>query len=43
MVVHEDNATTVHLVLPPAPKLTEAEMAMVSGGQVWAYFSSKTG
>ena len=30
--VHEDSATTVHLVLPPSPELTEAELAMAAGG-----------
>ena len=30
--VHEDGATTAHLVLPPSPKLTEAEMETVAGG-----------
>ena len=25
LVVHEDSATTAHLVLPPSPELTEAE------------------
>ena len=33
VVVHEDSATTAHLVLPPSPRLTEAEMAMVAGGR----------
>ena len=32
VVVHEDSATTAHLVLPPAPKLTEAEMETIAGG-----------
>ncbi len=32
IVVHEDSATTAHLVLPPSPELTEAELQMVSGG-----------
>ena len=35
VAVHEDSATTAHLVLPPSPKLTEAEMAKVSGGAGW--------
>ena len=30
--VHEDSATTAHLVLPPSPELTEAELAMAAGG-----------
>ena len=34
-MVHEDSATTAHLVLPPSPKLTEAELAQISGGTVW--------
>ena len=32
IVVHEDNATTAHLVLPPPAKLTEAELATAAGG-----------
>ena len=32
IVVHEDSATAAHLVLPPSPELTEAELAMAGGG-----------
>ena len=32
VVVHEDDATTTHLVLPPSPKLTEAELETAAGG-----------
>ena len=32
VAVHEDSATTAHLVLPPSPALTEAELEMLSGG-----------
>ena len=32
IVVHEDGATTTHLVLPPSPALTEAELETVAGG-----------
>ena len=32
LVVHEDSATTAHLVLPPSPKLTEAELETAAGG-----------
>ena len=35
VAVHEDSATTAHLVLPPSPRLTEAELAQVSGGATW--------
>ena len=35
VVVHEDSATTSHLVLSPSPKLTDAEMEKVSGGASW--------
>ena len=35
VAVHEDSATTAHLVLPPSPKLSEAELAQVSGGEDW--------
>ena len=31
VVVHEDSATTAHLVLPPSAKLTDAELANVAG------------
>ena len=30
--VHEDSATTAHLVLPPSPVLTEAELEAAAGG-----------
>ena len=30
--IHEDSATTAHLVLPPSPELTEAELATATGG-----------
>ena len=34
--VHEDSATTAHLVLPPPPALTEAELIAVAGaGSLW--------
>ena len=40
VVVHEDSATTAHLVLPPSPRLTEAEMEKVAGGVfIWMYVS----
>ena len=36
--VHEDDATTAHLVLPPSPELSEAEMEAVAGGVfIWMY------
>ena len=35
IVVHEDSATTAHLVLPPSPQLTEAELEKVVGGATW--------
>ena len=36
VAVHEDDATTAHLVLPPAPALTEAELEQVAGaGSLW--------
>ena len=35
VAVHEDSATAAHLVLPPSPTLTEAELAQVSGGAAW--------
>ena len=35
VAVHEDSATTAHLVLPPSPELTDAELEMVSGANLW--------
>ena len=32
VAVHEDSASTFHLVLPPSSTLTEAELEMVAGG-----------
>ena len=32
VVVHEDSATTAHLVLPPTPKLTDADLKSAAGG-----------
>ena len=38
LVVHEDTATTAHLVLSPSPQLTEAELEKVAGGVfIWGY------
>ena len=33
VAVHEDSATTFHLVLPPSPQLTAAELEQVAGGR----------
>ena len=33
VTVHEDSATTAHLVLPPSPRLTEADLEIVAGGR----------
>ena len=33
VVVHEDSATTAHLVLSPSPRLTEAELEKAAGGR----------
>ena len=38
IVVHEDSATTAHLVLPPSPELTDAELETVAGGANWGPF-----
>ena len=32
VAVHEDTSTTFYLVLPPSPKLTEAELQTAAGG-----------
>ena len=41
-VVHEDSTTTAHLVLPPSPALTEAELEKVAGGDHYWYAQSST-
>ena len=33
--IHEENASTSHLVLPPPAGLTEAEMAGAAGAGLW--------
>ena len=35
VAVHEDSATTAHLVLPPSPELTEVDLEMVAGGRAY--------
>ena len=32
IVVHEENASTAHLVLPPSPRLEESDLAHAAGG-----------
>ena len=32
IVVHEDSATTAHLVLPPSPSLSDADLRDIVGG-----------
>ena len=45
VVVYEDSATTAHLVLPPSPRLTEADLQTAAGGGGWesTIGTSKTG
>ena len=40
VAVHEDSATTAHLVLPPSAQLTEAEMELVAGGDYFFWEES---
>ena len=42
VAVHEDSATMAHLVLPPSPALTEAEMEFVAGAGDWTTAEWKT-
>lgn len=35
VMVLEDSASTFHLVLPPSPELTEAELEHVAGATQW--------
>ena len=39
VAVHEDSGTTAHLVLPPSPALTEADLKAIAGGSHDAYGS----
>lgn len=32
LVVHEDSVETAHLVLPPSPQLTDAQLEQAAGG-----------
>ena len=36
--VHEESATSFHLMLPPGSRLTEAELAQVFAGGGWACY-----
>ncbi len=38
VVVHEESATSAHLVLPPSPVLTDAELESVAGAANWGPF-----
>ena len=40
VAVHEDSATTAHLVLPPSPQLTEDELERATGG--WLGYGTGT-
>ena len=40
VAVHEDNATTAHLVLPSSSALTETELEMVAGAKDWGFGST---
>ena len=40
VVVHEDSGTTAHLVLPPSPELTEAELEHAAGGTKVYYYDT---
>ena len=42
VVVHEDGASTAHLVLPPSGKLTEAELQVMAGGSEWTVHSNES-
>ena len=35
--VHEDTATTSHLILPPAAQLGEADLEQAAGGIDWSF------
>ena len=35
VTVHEDSAATTHMVLPTSSELTDAELEMVAGGNLW--------
>ena len=38
VAVHEEGAAAAHLVLPPSPRLTEAELDMATGAANWGPF-----
>ena len=38
--VHQDTATTGHLVLPPSAELGEADLAQAAGGYDWSAFAT---
>ncbi len=40
--VHEESATTAHLVLPPGSKLSEGDLRTVAGGITWDDYHEAT-
>ena len=40
--VHEDDAHTAHLILPPSPRLSETQLAQAAGGKTepWSTLSA---
>ena len=38
VAVHEEGAAAAHLVLPPSPRLTKAELEMATGAANWGPF-----
>ena len=41
VAVHEDTATTAHLVLPPSPQLGDTELAAVAAGHSESVYDGK--
>ena len=37
--IHEDGAESAHLVLPPSPELSEAQLGQIAGAKSSAYYA----
>ena len=41
VVLHEESLTQIHLTIPAAEALTDADLELVSGGGMWGDFEEK--
>lgn len=42
VILHEESLTQIHLSIPPANDLTDADLDLVAGGGTWSHMSCNT-